>query len=415
MGRDCGAVRRRILGSAAHVNVAIVSGAPLKHESEIGGAYYSRTLAAKLQRAGLNVEIWSKIGVGDAAESEARVIPTWRAGWFAWIDIVRAARKRKPDILHIQHSMFVLGPGAAGEFSMLLLLALLQFTGTRVVVTVHDIPELDQITSEYVRMHGYKFPAPIVIAGLRLLFLTIALCSEAIVVHQQDFATTLVRDFHVAPGKVAVIPHVAAQIRTASRREARSALGLQEDERVILFFGFATRYKGIELLLEAMREAGPGSRLKLLLGAGEHPKVAHRADYVEYYSGIKRLAASVPGVDFLGFLPDAQLDEYVEAADVAVFPYIEVQSMSGPLTICAAHRKPVLVSARIAEKVPDLQACAFEPAGAALARAMARFFDDPLYRSDVEAQSLAFADRVNGDEAVAKTIALYRRIAKAPA
>lgn len=394
------------------MNVAIVSGAPLKDESEIGGAYYTRTLAAKLRRAGASVEIWSKLGVGEAAESEARVIPTWRPGWFAWADIVKAVRARKPDIVHIQHSMFVLGPGAAGECSMLLLLALLRVTRARTIVTVHDIPQLDQITTEYVRMHGYKFPAPVVIAGLRILFGTIALCSEAVVMHQEEFAATLVRDFHVPRAKIAVIPHVAAQVRSPSRAQARSSLGLQADERVILFFGFATRYKGIELLLDAMRQAGPHSHIKLLLGAGEHPKVAHTNEYAEYYAGIKRRAASVPGVWFAGFLPDAKLDEYVKAADVAVFPYIEVQSMSGPLTICAAHRKPVLVSSLIAEKVPDLQACAFEPTAKSLAAALSRFFDDPAYRAAVEAQSLAFAARVNDDAPVAQTIALYRRVAR---
>lgn len=394
------------------MNVAIVSGVPLKGSSEIGGAYYTRTLAAKLQRAGTNVEIWSKLGAGEAAQSEARVLPTWRPGWFAWADIVKAVRKRRPDVLHIQHSMFVLGPGAAGEFSMLLLLAILSLMRTRVVVTVHDIPELDQVTPQYVRMHGYKFPAPIVVAGLRVLFAAIAICAQAIVVHQEEFAATLTRDFHVAAAKIFVIPHVSAQIAAASGGAARSALGLGENERVILFFGFATRYKGIELLLAAMREAAARSRLKLLLGAGEHPKVAHTADYAAYYAGLRRVAASIPGVDFVGFLPDAKLDGYIEAADVAVFPYVEVQSMSGPLTICAAHRKPLLVSARIAEKVPELEACAFQPETSALSAAMTRFFDDPAYRSAVEAQSLAFAERVNGDEAVTKTIELYRKIAK---
>jgi glycosyltransferase involved in cell wall biosynthesis len=394
------------------LRIALVTGAPLEDRSEIGAAYHTRELAAELLKAGLTVEIWSKSGAGQAAASSVPIVPLWRPGWLAWLDIFKAVRERKPDVLHVQYSTFVLGAGAAGEIAMLALLVLLKLNGTNVVITVHDVPSLTQITPEYIRMNGYKFPAAVVRLGLRLIFLAISFTARSIVVHQEAFATILARDYGIDRRKIAVVPLIAPAHRTVGRAAARTALGMSASEKVALFFGFATRYKGIELLLAAAEQLGAPFQLRVLLGAGEHPKVAHTVEYDAYYSALKRRAGSIAGVEFLGFLPDARLDEYVEAADVAVFPYIEAQSMSGPLTICAAHGIPVLVSTRIAEKVPGLAPCAFDPSASALAAALTRFFGDPSYRAAVEAQSRTFAQQhVRSGETVAQTIALYRAAA----
>ncbi len=395
-----------------NMRVALVTGAPLEDRSEIGAAYHTRALAEELAKAGVDVEIWAKAGAGKTAASSVPIVSVWRPGWMAWFDIYKAVLERKPGILHVQYSTFVLGAGAAGEIAMLMLLVLLRLRGTNVVITVHDVPALAQITPEYIRMNGYKFPAAIVRLGLRLIFLAIGLTARSVIVHQEAFATILARDYGIDRPKIAVVPLIALTHRTMSREAARAALGMSASEKTALFFGFATRYKGIELLLSAAAQLGAPFGLHVLLGTGEHPKVAHTAEYDAYYSALKRRAGSIAGVEFLGFLPDAQLDEYIEAADVAVFPYIEAQSMSGPLTICASHGKPLLVSRRIAEKIPALASCAFDPTIPALASALTRFFSDSPYRAAVEAQSRAFAQQhVRGGETVARTLALYRAAA----
>jgi glycosyltransferase involved in cell wall biosynthesis len=394
------------------MRIALVTGAPLEDRSEIGAAYHTRALAEELARTGLTVDIWSKAGAGQAAASGVPIVPTWHPGWWAWSDIFLAVLKRKPDVLHIQYSTFVLGAGAAGEVSMLLLLVLLKLAGTNVVITVHDVPSLAQITPDYIRMHGYKFPTTVVRSGLRAIFLAIGLTARSIVVHQEAFAAILTRDYGIDRRKIAVIPLIAPAHRTIGRERARAALGITSAEKVALFFGFATRYKGIELLLAAASELGPEFQLRLLLGAGEHPKVAHTAEYDTYYRELRRRAESIAGVEFLGFLPDALLDEYVEAADVVVFPYIEAQSMSGPLTISAAHRKPFLISARIAEKMPPLCACVFEPDSEAIAHTLRRFFCDPAYTAAVEDECRRFARTALENDAPSLTAEIYNRVAE---
>lgn len=388
------------------MRVALVSGAPPQSGSEIGGAYFTRGLAEALVAAGIDAEIWGKRGAGEAAGSKAPVRAIWRPGWFAWWDLIRAVSARRPDVVHVQHSVFLLGNGASGEFSMLILLALLALRRVRLVVTCHDTPSLQQITPEYVRLHGYRFPAWVVVAGLRAGFWMIGASARAILVHQEAFARILERDYGIRAQKITVVPLVPIAHGISDSAEARVALGLAADAELVLFFGFATRYKGIELLLDAMAQVNR-PKLMLILGAGEHPKVTGMPSYREYYRSVQARASSVRNIAFAGFLPDESIDAYIDAADLAIFPYIEFQSMSGPLNQVAAHAKPFLVSRRIAEKTPQLEAAAFEPTAQAIAATITRFFSDARYRETVETECRNFSERLLGADVVGATLATY--------
>ena len=60
-----------------------------------------------------------------------------------------------------------------------------------------------------------------------------------------------------------------------SKKEAREKLGLNEDEKIMLFFGFIRKYKGLDILLEAMAILknksfnSPSFKMPKLLIAGE--------------------------------------------------------------------------------------------------------------------------------------------------
>lgn len=121
-----------------------------------------------------------------------------------------------------------------------------------------------------------------------------------------------------------------------TRHAARHALGIAEDVNVVLFFGFVRRYKGLDTILRAMCHT---TRPMVLVVAGEwwddvrpyittlmqHPALAGRLIVHDRY------------------IPNEQVANYLQAADVLVLPY-RTGSVSGVATLAASVGLPILAS-----------------------------------------------------------------------
>lgn len=100
------------------------------------------------------------------------------------------------------------------------------------------------------------------------------------------------------------------------RAEALEYLSLPSENKYILFFGFIRKYKGLDLLLEAMADKRLGVAGIHLLIAGEY------YGDKEFYEGIitkHRLEDRVHR--FTDFIPNDQVGRYFSATDCVVLPY----------------------------------------------------------------------------------------------
>ncbi|MBE0567459.1 MAG: glycosyltransferase [Krumholzibacteria bacterium] len=125
-----------------------------------------------------------------------------------------------------------------------------------------------------------------------------------------------------------------------SRAEARAALGLPGGVRLALFFGFIKPYKGVVHLIDAAgalrREFGDGLRV-LIVG----DVYGQKQPYLD------RIAASGAAdiIDLVdGFVPDAVVEDYFLAADLAVLPYVSA-TQSGIVQIAYNYDLPVVTTA----------------------------------------------------------------------
>ena len=160
-----------------------------------------------------------------------------------------------------------------------------------------------------------------------------------------------------------------------SKSEARQHLNLPQQERIILFFGFIRKYKGLDILLDAMKilkeDNDPAIRAIKLLVAGE------------FYENEKPYLDQVASLDIAdslllrtSFIPDSEVRNYLCAADCVIQPYRSA-TQSGVTPLAYHFEKPMIVTrvGGLPALVPDGKVgWVAEPNAAAIAEAIKKFY-----------------------------------------
>jgi glycosyltransferase involved in cell wall biosynthesis len=155
------------------------------------------------------------------------------------------------------------------------------------------------------------------------------------------------------------------------RNDARKALGLPTDEKIILFFGFIRPYKGLDMLLDAMSVTRIREEGIRLLVAGEFYE-----DSKPYLDQIERLGLTDRVILHTAFIPDSKVKYYLCAADLVVQPYRSA-TQSGVTPLAYHFGKPMLVTnvGALADMVPHEQVgIVTAPDPAAIAAGVLRFY-----------------------------------------
>ena len=156
------------------------------------------------------------------------------------------------------------------------------------------------------------------------------------------------------------------------REVALERLGLSKDCRYLLFFGLVRAYKGLDWLIEAFAdERLRGLPLKLLV-AGEFYDAK-----TPYLDRIKALGLEERVVVHDRFVPDDEVKDYFNAADIVVQPY-KSATQSGVTQIAYHFEKPMLVTnvGGLEEIVPNgVVGYAVAPEVKSIADALVDFFE----------------------------------------
>ena len=123
-----------------------------------------------------------------------------------------------------------------------------------------------------------------------------------------------------------------------SKQEARSLLNLPKEGQYILFFGFIRKYKGLDILLEAMADKKiKNTNIKLII-AGEY-----YGDKELYINLIEKHQLQNQIHLFTEFIPNDEVKLYFSAADCVVQPY-RTATQSGISQIAYHFEKPMIVT-----------------------------------------------------------------------
>lgn len=133
------------------------------------------------------------------------------------------------------------------------------------------------------------------------------------------------------------------------REEACKKLGLNPNDKYILFFGFIRKYKGLDLLLDAMKDERIKQAGIKLIVAGEF-----YGDGDSYLQQIQQNGIGDSVKLFTEFIPNDEIKYYFSATDLVVQPY-RTATQSGITQVAYHFEKPMVVTnvGGLAEVVPD--------------------------------------------------------------
>jgi glycosyltransferase involved in cell wall biosynthesis len=266
-----------------------------------------------------------------------------------WISVGRELKKRKPDLIVVRYWLPVMGP-ALGT----ILRIVRKNKHTKIVciadnVIPHEKRAGDKLFTKYFIKSVDKF----------------------IVMSDRVFDDLKTFD-NVKPILQVRHPLYDSFGENISKEEARQQLEIDADEKVMLFFGFIRKYKGLDILFDAMKILKDQSQNIKLIVAGEFYE-----DKKPFEDQIVNLGIKDSLILHTDFISDNEVKKFFCAADVVVQPYRSA-TQSGVTPLAYHFEVPMIVTnvgglpAMVPEGKVGLIA---EPTAAALAEKVIAYFE----------------------------------------
>ncbi len=234
---------------------------------------------------------------------------------FNWIKIGNGLKKARPDIIVVRYWLPFMGP-ALGT----ILRKVRKNKHTKIICIADNvIPHEKRFGDKSFTRYFLKAPHA---------FITM---SEKVMADLRLFQKT-------KPAQLVSHPLYDNFGDPVPKEIARKILGLPLDEKIILFFGFIRKYKGLDILLESMaNEKIKGSGIKLMV-AGEFYE-----DAKQYQEQIERLGIKDQLILRTDFIQDSEVKYYLCAADAVIQPYRNA-TQSGVTPLAYHFEKPMVVT-----------------------------------------------------------------------
>ncbi len=159
------------------------------------------------------------------------------------------------------------------------------------------------------------------------------------IVHSEEDQQNLIKLKPKATIKKNVHPSydIFGDFETYNKHDARRKLGLENCEKIVLFFGLIRKYKGLHYLIQAMPEVMKAFDCKLLI-AGEFYDA--KSDYLEL---IETCGIGDHTIVVDQYISNEDVSAYFCSADVVILPYVDA-TQSGIVQIAFGLNKPVITT-----------------------------------------------------------------------
>ena len=269
---------------------------------------YQQQLAASLEKYGVDVKLCNM-----------RALPLLRSIWVYG----------KPDVLHLHWTDgFIVAQSwprtLVNTLRFLIELLIVKLLGIKIVWTVHNLSNHENIKSTY-----ENFVNRIVVH-----------LYDQIIVHCFSAQESAIKKFCLPDylkKRIHVIQHghfLNCYENRISRQDARLALDYSEHVVLFLFFGNIRPYKGLLSLIDEFRTIDyPGAELLI---AGKPLNDVIKNELLIHCKENDHIRTS------LRFIPENELQIYMNAADIMVFPCTDILT-SGTVLLAMSFGKAIVV------------------------------------------------------------------------
>ena len=233
---------------------------------------------------------------------------------FNWINIGQELKKFRPDIVVVRYWLPFMGP-CLGT----ILHIVKKNKHTKVVCIA------DNIIPHELRLGDKQFTQYFIKAIDAFITMSAKVMND-------------LKKFSNKPAQQVVHPLYDNFGQGISKEEARAYLGLPSTEKIILFFGFIRKYKGLDILFDAMKILKERNAGVKLLVAGEFYE-----DEKPYQEQIAKLGIQDIIYMHTSFIEDSRVKYYLSAADFVIQPYRNA-TQSGVTPLAYHFEKPMLVT-----------------------------------------------------------------------
>jgi glycosyltransferase involved in cell wall biosynthesis len=351
---------------------------------------YTNWLGEALQSLGLEVVVLAERrdvlpkGYDPDFKSSLPFIECWSRNE-SFFNLIETLEKENIGLLHIQHQ-FGLFPSAD---NLRFLLTELKYRGVKIIMTLHDVTFFDSSLYHY--------------------FHDIVKYSDKIIVHTQLCYDLMQTAWECPLEKLVLIPHGTKLIDPIPKKEARRVLGLPQNAKILLSWGFIWESKGIIELVDALAELQKVySDVMLIHAGGLHP-VFTRENYLkDIIKQAYRRGLNPQNFRITKWINEEQIKQYFGACDLIILNYMRGSaSASGAAHRAVASHRPIVGSDDMCiEEIPKK----VYPRGdmEAMLAAIKAVLDDPQLQESLVKREEAYAEETSWERTAKKHMEVYK-------
>ena len=397
--------------------IIFISPYPRKYKESVDFsalATYSKVLLSILEKKiRQQIVVFAQVEKQETGYTDNNVLieHIWKRNSFFYIfQIWKNAIKYSAKTVHIQQEVYCYG-NIISAYLLIILEILLRLSGKKVIITIHGVLPIKKLDENFVKNNGFNCPLFFVRIALYILFRYLSLSANKVIVHNENLKRLLVTDYKIDPKKISVIPIPLFCFPKGQIKSKILHKEISDHKKVILFFGFLAKYKGLETLINAMRYFNLDKNDCLLLIAGNAPKrLRNDKEHIDWIDALKKRSLKISKNIIWDhrYIPDEELKDYFNNTSIIIFPYTESISSSGPVTFAVKYKIPFLISGVFKNIINrDL---IYGKTEKDLATSLNKFFEDKNYRDKIDMAVKNQAQEWSNKKISSKTTKIYQSI-----